>query len=59
MDIPEDFLAGLAVDPDVLVRFDKLPPSHQREYIEFYLEAKKQETRDRRMAKIVAMLSTE
>lgn len=58
MDVPEDFLAGLAIDPDALVKFNGLTPSHQREYIQYYSEAKKQEVRDRRMKKILTMLST-
>jgi hypothetical protein len=40
----------------VLAAFEKLPPSHKREYIEAIDEAKKPETRARRIAKAVAML---
>ncbi len=41
---------------NVLDIFDKLPPSHQKEYIKWLDEAKKEETRKRRLAKMVQML---
>lgn len=57
MEIPEAFIEGLAQEPEALARFQALPPSHKKEYLEYYLEAKKEETRLRRMRKILQMLS--
>lgn len=57
MEIPEAFIAGLAAHPEALARFHALPPSHRKEYLKYYLEANKEETRERRIRKILQMLS--
>lgn len=41
---------------NVLDIFDKLPPSHQKEYTQWLTEAKKDETRKRRLVKMAQML---
>ena len=46
---PADLVACLDATPLARARFDALPPSHQREYIKWIEEAKKPETRQRRI----------
>lgn len=42
----------------LLEKFGKLPPSHQREWIKYIEEAKRPETRARRIEKTVGQLAT-
>lgn len=53
------------MDPDIKVAlrsadlsdyFSGLPPFHQREYTKWILEAKKRETKEKRIAKMIAIL---
>jgi uncharacterized protein YdeI (YjbR/CyaY-like superfamily) len=55
--VPEDLAAALAANPAAQAAFAKLPPSHRREHVEAVEEAKKPETRARRIAKAVEMLA--
>jgi hypothetical protein len=55
--VPDDFAQALARQPPAKTAFDKLPPSHRREYVESVVEAKKPETRARRIAKAVETLA--
>lgn len=55
VDVPEDFAAALA-EAGVREAFDKLSFSHRREHVQAILDAKKPETRTRRIAKAVEML---
>ncbi|GAB3934526.1 hypothetical protein GCM10029976_043610 [Kribbella albertanoniae] len=55
VDVPEDFAAALA-EAGVREAFDKLSFSHRREHVQAVLDAKKPETRTRRIAKAVEML---
>lgn len=50
---------SLALDANARARkaFDGLAPSHQREYVEWVLEAKRPETKERRIAETVARLA--
>ena len=48
--IPDDLKAALALDKKAKAGFDKLPPSHRREYIEWITDAKTEPTRERRLA---------
>ncbi len=52
--IPKDLKAVLS--PAQLERFKKFPYSHQREYVEAIEDAKKPETRQRRIAKTIEMI---
>ncbi len=54
--VPNDLQAALDANPKAKVAFDKLPPSHRREYIGYVDEAKKPETRAKRVNKTVEML---
>jgi uncharacterized protein YdeI (YjbR/CyaY-like superfamily) len=55
--IPKDLAAALASNPNAGRVFRAMPPSHQREYIRVIEEAKKPETRARRVAKAVKMIA--
>jgi uncharacterized protein YdeI (YjbR/CyaY-like superfamily) len=48
--VPPDVLAALAKKKGALAAWQKFPPSHQREYIEWITEAKTEATRSRRLA---------
>ena len=49
-DVPADLAAALAAAPEAKARFEKMPPSHRREYVKYIEEAKRPETRARRIA---------
>jgi hypothetical protein len=49
VEVPADLAAELASAPGARAIFEALPPSHQREYIAWLDEAKKPETRARRV----------
>ncbi|WP_405056011.1 YdeI/OmpD-associated family protein [Kribbella sp. NBC_01505] len=55
IDVPEDFAAALA-EAGLRAAFDKLSYSHRREHVNAVLDAKKPETRARRIAKAIEML---
>jgi uncharacterized protein YdeI (YjbR/CyaY-like superfamily) len=55
MPIPPDVRKALG---EKLPRFQSLPPSHQREHLRAISQAKKPETRERRIAFLVAKMST-
>jgi uncharacterized protein YdeI (YjbR/CyaY-like superfamily) len=56
LDIPKYFLEALNSEPEAFVNFNKLASSHQRSYVEWIVDAKKEETRQRRTAKALQML---
>ena len=47
--VPDDLRAALDADRTAAEAFGSLPPSHRREYVEWIEEAKKPETRARRV----------
>ncbi|HEX7153822.1 MAG TPA: YdeI/OmpD-associated family protein [Thermoanaerobaculia bacterium] len=53
---PEDLLQALKAAPEALKRWEELSFTHQREHVEAIEEAKKPETRQRRIAAAVEML---
>jgi Bacteriocin-protection, YdeI or OmpD-Associated/Domain of unknown function (DUF1905) len=53
--VPQELAAALA-DAGLVAAFDKLAPSRRKEYARQISEAKAEETRDRRLAKILAEL---
>jgi uncharacterized protein YdeI (YjbR/CyaY-like superfamily) len=53
---PPFILAGLRKDPSVMKSFTSMPPSHRRNYIGWIMAAKQAETRERRLAKAIAMI---
>jgi len=54
--VPDDFAAALSRDPKASASWGKLAPAVRRGYVKNVLEAKKPETRARRVAKIVETL---
>jgi uncharacterized protein YdeI (YjbR/CyaY-like superfamily) len=56
--IPKDFRMALSRNKTALEAFEKLPPSHKREYIEAIKEAKKPETRARRIQQAFEILAS-
>jgi hypothetical protein len=55
IEIPADFAARLKKEK-LLASFEKLSYTHRKEYIRWITEAKKEETRSRRLEKAVEML---
>ncbi len=53
---PGDLLAALSGDERARAAFESLPPSHRREYIRWIEEAKRDETRARRIAETLERL---
>ena len=56
LEIPKYFLDALNSEPQAFENFYKLAPSHQRSYVEWIVDGKKEETRQRRTAKAIQML---
>jgi hypothetical protein len=57
VELPEDLAAALAGAKGARAAFDAAAPSKRKEYVRQVVEAKAQETRERRIAKIVSDLS--
>ncbi len=53
--VPEDLAAALQVSQEMLQMWDRLRPSCQRRYVEFVTEAKKEDTRQRRVNRVLEM----
>ena len=54
--VPDDLRAALAKDETSRAYFDELPYSHRKEYVDWIVGAKRDETRRRRIEKTAAML---
>lgn len=54
--VPEDLAAALAPHADARAFFDSLSYTHQKEYVQWIEEAKRDETRQRRIENAVTML---
>jgi hypothetical protein len=50
VEVPGDLAAALAADPEAATAFDRLSFTHRREYVNWITEARKPETRARRVA---------
>ena len=57
VEVPEDFRAALKKDKKAQAAFDAFPPSHRREYVEWIMEAKREETRLKRMTTALEWLA--
>ncbi len=55
--IPKDLAKAMAKKPAVKAAFEKLSYSHRKEYVRWIDDAKKEETRARRIEKAVSMMS--
>ena len=54
--LPDDLGAALDRDPKARASYDQLAYSHRKEYVDWITEAKREDTRRRRVEKAVAML---
>jgi uncharacterized protein YdeI (YjbR/CyaY-like superfamily) len=54
---PEDLEAALDANPAARATFDSFPPSCRRDYVEWVVEAKRPETRARRIAQSIEWLA--
>jgi uncharacterized protein YdeI (YjbR/CyaY-like superfamily) len=54
--IPAELASTLARDAGARTAFDAMPPSHQRRYCDWIDEAKKPETRAKRVEKSLVMM---
>jgi hypothetical protein len=56
VEIPKDLMKELKKDKEANAFFDKLAYTHQKEYVRWITEAKKEETRQNRIVKTIEML---
>jgi hypothetical protein len=56
IEIPKDLMKELKKDKEAKAFFDKLSYTHQREYVTWVTEAKREETRQNRVVKTIEML---
>ncbi|HEX8850387.1 MAG TPA: YdeI/OmpD-associated family protein [Gemmatimonadaceae bacterium] len=54
---PADLVAALEKNAKARATFEGFPPSHRREYIEWITEAKREETRQKRLAQTIEWLA--
>jgi uncharacterized protein YdeI (YjbR/CyaY-like superfamily) len=55
--VPPYLAAALEKNKKALATFESFPPSHKREYVEWITEAKREETRERRLATAIAWMA--
>jgi hypothetical protein len=55
--VPTAFLAAIRKNKKALETFEAFSPSHRREYVEWVVEAKREETRAQRIATSVAWMA--
>jgi len=55
--VPQDFAAALREAPQAKAHFEGFAPSHRREYLQWITEAKREETRSRRIAQALQLLA--
>ena len=56
VEVPEALAAALAADPDARANFEALAFTHRKEYARWIAEAKREDTRQRRVAEALEML---
>jgi uncharacterized protein YdeI (YjbR/CyaY-like superfamily) len=56
IEVPKDLLKAFKKDKEAKTFFDKLSYTHQREYVMWINEAKREETRQNRIVKTIEML---
>ena len=54
--LPEELVTALANTLEAQTLFDKMPPSHKKEYAKYVAEAKQSETRQRRAEQAITMI---
>lgn len=55
--VPEDVQAALNKNKKALTQFEKFPPSHRKEYLQWIMEAKTAATRERRLLQMLEWVS--
>ena len=55
--VPDDLTSALAANKAARAAFDKFPPSHRREYVDWITEAKTEATRARRLETAVEWMA--
>jgi uncharacterized protein YdeI (YjbR/CyaY-like superfamily) len=55
--VPAYFMAALRRNPTALAAFKSFPPSHRREYVEWVVEAKRDDTRARRLSQALERMA--
>jgi hypothetical protein len=56
VDVPAELAAALAADADANARFDALAYTHRKEFARWVAEARRDDTRERRVAEAIEML---
>lgn len=57
VEAPEDLLAALQKNPAAKATFEAFPPGKKRDYVDWIVEAKREETRQRRLAQAVEWMA--
>ncbi|HSM04886.1 MAG TPA: YdeI/OmpD-associated family protein [Longimicrobiales bacterium] len=57
VEVPADLARALEASPAAARTFEEFSPSHRREYVEWITEAKRDATRERRLAQAVAWMA--
>lgn len=57
LDVPEDFITALEANPQAKAHFTAFSPSAQREYLQWITEAKREETRQKRIKTALEWIS--
>lgn len=57
IEVPDQFMEALDRNKYTKEAFEKMSPSHKREYLKWIIEAKKDETRDKRIKKAINQIS--
>lgn len=55
--VPAELSAALTKNKNALAVFEKFPPSHKKEYIQWIMEAKTETTRDKRIATAIEWIA--
>lgn len=58
VEVPPELKRALAKSKRAAAAFEKMPPSHKKEIVGYIIEAKKPETRERRVAQTVEKLAS-
>ena len=56
VEVPEALAAALTADPEASVAFERMAFTHRKEYVRWIAEAKREETRDRRVRQALEMI---
>jgi len=57
VEVPDYFQVALKQNKKALAVFEQFSPSHRKEYLEWIIEAKREETRDKRIAQAIAWMA--